>query len=167
MSKPFIVACLTSVGAVLMLSGNAPFVSVRDASAQSTESGKQAEGKSGEESEEEVVKTGTIASTGNYGFGPQAITSGSGAAPGDEPGVITAGVSRKSRDECTVTLKNASEKNGYSASYRVVEYNNTGSKVSSRYYSASLEPKGSKTQDVPCRQGNSVQVELSSARPRK
>jgi hypothetical protein len=111
---------------------------------------------------EEVIKTGTIASTGNYGFGPQAIGSGAGA-PGDEPNVISASVSRASKDDCSVTFKNTSKDNGYSASFRVLEFDASGRKVNSKYMSASLGKGESKTQTVPCRTGNSVQVELVRA----
>lgn len=119
------------------------------------------------EAEEEVVKTGVIASTGNYGFGPQSIESGAtGAAPGDEASVIAAGVSRVSRDECQVTITNNSDENSYSVGYRFTERNNRGSKVNSKYFSDSLDAKESKSRKVACSDDTRMEVELRSAKRR-
>ena len=117
--------------------------------------------------EEENVRTGTIASTGSYGHGDQSIDSGStGAAPGDEASVISAGVGRLSGDSCQVTVSNTSEKNGYSIGYRVIERNQSGRKVNSKYFSDSLQPKESKKREVRCNKGSRMEVELRTARKR-
>lgn len=149
-----------------------PAVAQQGSDSATTTSGVVGDAQSGKdekatEEKEEVVKTGVIASTGNYGFGPQSIESGAtGAAPGDESSVIAAGVSRVSRDECQVTITNNSDENSYSVGYRFTERNNRGSKVNSRYFSDSLDAKESKSRKVSCSDDTRMEVELRSAKRR-
>lgn len=119
------------------------------------------------EEEEEKVITGTIATTGNYGFGPTAIASGStGPAPGSEAGAIVAGVKRTSRDECRVTISNNSKENGYSVRFRLVERDSSGREVGGKSFAASLDPEKSEVRELSCQNDTNLSVELDSARKR-
>ena len=161
--KHLMLAVITS-----LLIGHSPLVAQESSSTETPPAEKKEEGAEAKDAKpEEVVKTGVIASAGNYAHGDQTISSdSSGAAPGDVASVITASVNNVGRGECKVTINNTSEENGYSVSYRVTERNARGSKVGGKGFSASLSAKESKSNTFRCRDDSVLQVELRSARKR-
>lgn len=111
----------------------------------------------------ENVQTGTIASTGTYGQATSVDVQTDGASPGDEANVIGASLERLSRSSCEVTLKNASEKNSYTATWEVVGLDESGRRQLFKSYTASISPKGSVTRSFGCGDYN-LQVNLKSAK---
>ena len=111
----------------------------------------------------EKVQIGTIASSGSFGQSHTTNVQTDGAAPGDEANVISGGVSRSGRDQCTATMTNTSQTNTYSVSFKVVGRNEGGSKTVEKSYSATLKPKQRITRDLRCGDAN-MEVVLQSAK---
>lgn len=116
---------------------------------------------------EEKVKTGIIANTGNFGFGPQVIDSdGGGSAPGEEASVITGSVSPASNGKCMVSIMNASKENTYTARYSVMGTNARGVKVMNKSFTNAVKPGSTEKREVPCQDGLNMSLELRSATKR-
>ena len=141
----------------LCLAEDAPSSSGQAASDSSAAASKKEEKK-------EVVKTGVIASSSTVPDRGAVDVETSGSSPGDDTSVVTGSISRTGRTECTAKIINNGEKS-YSVSFAVEGTNKRGAKVLSRYFSATVKPKGSVEKVVSsCPEDLNVGVNLKSAR---
>lgn len=115
--------------------------------------------------EKEKVRLGIIASQGKFADNTNIETDSVGAVPGDEVGMITGAIARKSKSECIARLQNAGKK-GYSVSFEVIGTDKSGNKVLSRSFSGTVRAGGSFERNVSgCRDGLNLAVNLRSAKP--
>lgn len=116
------------------------------------------------EEKKELVKTGVIASSSTIPDRGAVDVETSGSSPGDETSVVTGSISRTGRTECTAKIINNGEKS-YSVSFAVEGTNKRGAKVLSRYFSATVKPKGTVEKVVTgCAEDLNMGVNLKSAR---
>ncbi len=113
---------------------------------------------------EEKVRTGKIASTGRFGTTGGVDVDSAGASPGDEPSVVSASISRKSKTECTAKIINNGKKS-YSVSFTVLGEDQRGSRVLNRSFSGSVASKGTLERQISgCRDDLNLSVQLNSAK---
>ena len=121
-----------------------------------------------DDSEQETVKIGVIASQRSIGGGGASAidVETAGAAPGDELSVIMGSVAPSGNGKCLATVTNSSEENSYSVRFAVEGYNERGNRTLHRNFSAMIRPKSTIERTVSCRDNLNLQVKLKSARKR-
>ena len=113
---------------------------------------------------EEKVRTGKIASTGRFGTTGGVDVDSAGASPGDEPSVVSASISRKSKTECTAKIINNGQKS-YSVSFTVLGEDHRGNRVLNRSFSGSVASKETLERQITgCRDDLNLSVQLNSAK---
>ncbi len=114
----------------------------------------------------DVIRTGTIASSGEYASGNAVDVDTQGSAPGDEPSTIQGSVSQIGRGKCRASITNSSEENTYSVRFRVIGTNERGAVAIKKTFSATLKPSQTQNRKLACKDNLRMQVVLLSANKR-
>ena len=118
-----------------------------------------------EEEDKETLRTGVVASQGNFRRGAAIDAADSTEAAGDEPNPVQAKVSRRG-DRCVVSMTN-NGKNKWSIRYKVVLTDKRGRPRGERNFSASIKPGASVDKLFACDKGDNGQVVITSGRKLK
>ncbi len=112
----------------------------------------------------EKVKTGVVASSLTTGRPTGINVETSGSSPGDEVSAVSGSISHGKKNQCIARIINNGKKT-YSVSFSVEGINKRGLKVLSRYFSATVAPKGVAERNVDgCQEDLSLSLNLKSAK---